>query len=83
MVLARESSSRGRRLTEAGVSVIVLEARGRRFARADRQQLVDQRQHFRVCGVVVLRDRTNRMAADKLGRRGWDQCSESRRDHAL
>ena len=44
---------------------------------------LDQRLRFRVRLVVVLRDRTHRMAPDKIGRRGWDQCSESRRDQAL
>jgi hypothetical protein len=48
---------------------------GQRFARADRQQLVDKRQHFRVRVVVVLRDRASRAAADKLGRRAWDHVS--------
>lgn len=66
------------------VSLIFLERLGGRlFAHADRQQLVDQRQHFRVRLVIVLRDRAHRVAADKFGAWGLDECSESRRDQAL
>jgi len=63
-----------RGLTEPGVSAIfVKRLGGRLFARADCQQLVDQRQDCRVRLVVVLRDRANRVAADKIGTRGLDR----------
>lgn len=78
------SHGRARGLTALGISAIFLKRLGGRlFARTDRQQLVDQRQHFRVRLPVMLRDRARGVAADKFVARGLDECSESRRDQAL
>lgn len=69
---------------EAGLSLISVEQPGGRpLTRANRQQLVDQRQHFRVRLVVVLRDRANSVAPDEIGWRSLDQCHEPGREQAL